>query len=62
MVAILSTIITCSQAISVINRITNVVGLTPQQKIEIIREIRKVIPSCPVTIQKDVPKSPSTGN
>jgi hypothetical protein len=56
MVAILSTIISCSQAFSLLNRITNVVGLTPQQKIEIINEVRKVVPSCPVTIQKDVPK------
>ena len=62
MVVILSTVITCSQAISLANRITNVVGLSPQQKIEIIKEMRKVVPSCPVTIQKDVPKSPPTGN
>ncbi len=62
MVVILSTVITCSQAYSLVNRMTNVVGLNPQQKIEIIKEMRKVVPSCPVTIQKDVPKSPSTGN
>jgi hypothetical protein len=62
MVAFLSTIISCSQAISTINRVTNVVGLTPQQKVEIVREIRKVIPSCPVTIQRDVPKQTPTGN
>ena len=62
MVVILSTIITCSQAFSLVNRISNVVGLTSQQKIEVVNEIRKVIPSCPVTIQKDVPKSSPTGN
>ncbi len=62
MVAILSTIISCSQAFSLITRITNVVGLTPQQKIEIIKEVRKVVPSCPVTIQKDVPKQTSTSS
>jgi hypothetical protein len=62
MVAILSTIISCSQAFSLLNRITNVVGLTPQQKIEIINEVRKVVPSCPVTIQKDVPKQTSASN
>jgi hypothetical protein len=61
MVVILSTIITCSQAISLINRMTNVPGLTPQQKLEIVKEVRKVVPSCPVTIQKDVPKSSPTG-
>ncbi len=62
MVAILSTIISCSQAFSLINRITSVVGLTPQQRLEVINEIRKVVPSCPVTIQKDVPKQTSTSN
>ena len=55
MVVFLS-IITCSQAFGLVNRISNVVGLTPQQKVEVVNEIRKVIPSCPVTIQKDVPK------
>jgi hypothetical protein len=62
MVAILSTIISCSQAFSLVNRITNVVGLTPQQKIEIIKEVRKVVPSCPVTIQKDAPKQTSASS
>jgi len=62
MVVILSTVITCSQAFSLINRMTNVPGLTSQQKLEIIKEVRKVVPSCPVTIQKDVPKSSPTGN
>ena len=61
MVAFLS-IITCSQAFGLVNRITNVVGLTPQQKIEIMHEIRKVVPSCPVTIQKDVPKQTSASS
>jgi hypothetical protein len=59
---LLSLIITCSQAFSLVTRITNVVGLTPQQKMEIIKEMRKVVPSCPVTIQKDVPKQPPAGN
>jgi hypothetical protein len=62
MVAILSTIISCSQAFSLINRITNVVGLTTQQKIEIVNEVRKVVPSCPVTIKKDDPKQTSASN
>ena len=62
MVVILSAVITCSQAISLINRITNVAGLNSQQKLEIVKEVRKVVPSCPVTIQKDVPKSSPTGN
>lgn len=62
MVVILSTILSCSQAFGLVSRISNVVGLTPKQKLEIIQEVRKVVPSCPVTIQKDVPKQSSTGN
>ena len=61
MVVFLS-IITCSQAFGLVNRISNVVGLTPQQRLDVIQEVRKVIPSCPVTIQKDVSKQSPTGN
>ncbi len=53
MVVLASAIITCSQAMSIIHRITNIVGLTEVQKTEIVQEIRKVIPFCPVTILKD---------
>jgi hypothetical protein len=47
-----ATIISCSDALSVIQRISRVVGLTEIQKTEIIHEIRKVIPSCPVKVVK----------
>jgi hypothetical protein len=47
-----ATIISCSDALSVIQRISRVVGLTELQKTEIIHEIRKVIPSCPVKVVK----------
>ena len=47
-----STIISCSDALSLINRLTRVVGLTEVQRTEIVQEIRKVIPSCPVKIVK----------
>jgi len=46
-------IITCSDALSVIQRISRVVGLSEVQRTEIIQEIRKVIPSCPVKVIKD---------
>ena len=45
-------IITCSDAMNIIYRISRVVGLTEVQKTEIIHEIRKVIPSCPIKIIK----------
>ena len=48
-----STIISCSDAINIIHRVTKVVGLTELQKTEIVQEIRKTIPFCPVTIKKD---------
>ncbi len=47
-----ATIITCSDALNVIQRISRVVGLTEVQRTEIIQEIRKVIPSCPVKVIK----------
>ena len=49
-VLLASTIISCSDALNVIQRVSNVVGLYEVQKTEIIREIRKVIPSCPVKV------------
>lgn len=48
----LTTIISCTQAIGIIHNLTSVVGLTEVQKKEIIIEIRKIIPSCPVKIEK----------
>lgn len=54
MVVLLSTtMISCSQAFTLLHRITKVVGLTELQKTEIIAEIRKTIPLCPVAIKKD---------
>jgi hypothetical protein len=50
-VLVASTIITCSQAMNVVNRVQRVVGLTEVQKTEIVQEIRKVIPFCPVTVK-----------
>tara|TARA_R110000772_G_C12993108_1_gene407269 strand:- start:203 stop:370 length:168 start_codon:yes stop_codon:yes gene_type:complete len=53
MVLLLTASITCSQALNLLQRIAKVVGLTELQKTEIIVEIRKTIPFCPVTIRKD---------
>ena len=52
---LLTTVISCSGAISILNRLTSVVGLTSQQKKEIASEIRQLIPTCPITIKKDEP-------
>jgi hypothetical protein len=53
---VLSTVITCSQAVAIINRVTSVVGLTNTQKAEIIIQMKALVPTCPVTITKDGPK------
>jgi hypothetical protein len=53
MVLLLTASITCTQAVNLLQRLTKVVGLTELQKTEIIVEIRKTIPFCPVTIKKD---------
>jgi hypothetical protein len=50
---LLTTTISCADALSIIHRLTKVTGLTPIQKTEIIQEVRKTIPFCPVTIKKD---------
>ncbi len=49
----LTTTISCSDALNIIHRITKVVGLTEPQKIEIVQEIRKSIPFCPIVVKKD---------
>ena len=59
MVALLATtVISCSDAYRIINRIGNVIGLSYQQKIEVIQVISQHIPSCPIKIITDErPKS-----
>lgn len=52
-VLISTTVISCTQAFFIIDRLKNVVGLTQQQKIEIVQEVKKFIPSCPIEIKKD---------
>jgi hypothetical protein len=56
MVVLLSTVISCSQAFAIINKIHRVIGLTEVQKTEIVQEIRNVIPRCPVTIVQEKKK------
>lgn len=50
---LLTTTISCSDALNIIRRLSRVAGLTTIQKTEIIQEIRKTIPFCPITIKKD---------
>lgn len=59
MVALLATTtINCSDAYRIINRIGNAIGLSYQQKIELIQVVSQYVPSCPIKIVPDErPKS-----
>lgn len=48
-----ATIISCSDAIRITNRLANVIGLTYHQKIELIQIISQSVPSCPIKINSD---------
>ena len=49
----LTTTISCSEAFSLVNRVGKAVGLTNQQRIEILQVIREHIPTCPFTVIPD---------
>jgi hypothetical protein len=50
-VLFLTTVISCSQLNSMMNRVIVHTDLSVKQKTEIIEEFRKVIPSCPLVIK-----------
>jgi hypothetical protein len=52
----LVTFLSCSDVVGIANRIQQVVGLTYQQKIAIVNELRKVVPSCPVILNTEKTK------
>jgi hypothetical protein len=57
-VLFLTTTINCSEAFRIVNRIGNVIGLSYQQKIEVIQVVSQHVPSCPLKIVPDErPKS-----
>lgn len=47
-----ATVITCAQAMQLVNRVTSVIGLNDRQRNEISMEIKKVVPRCPVIVQE----------
>lgn len=52
-VLIATTVISCNDAVGIINRLSKVIGLSYYQKIELIKTIQEYVPSCPVIIQKN---------
>lgn len=49
----LTTILSCNQLNSVVSRLENVALLSSRQKIEIVNELRKIVPSCPLIIKNN---------
>lgn len=52
----LTTILSCSDIAMIANRLVSVRLLTTQQKTEILWELKKVVPSCPLIINSNVRK------
>ena len=57
---LLTTTISCSDALVIISRVAKVMSLTPQQRIEIIQVIQEHVPTCPFTVVPDERSKPST--
>ena len=53
-----TTVISCTDAVRIVNRLANVIGLSYKQKIELIQVVNQSVPSCPIKIVPDErPKS-----
>jgi hypothetical protein len=50
---LLTTTISCTDALGVLNRLQKVIGLSQQQKIEILKVVHQTIPTCPVKIENN---------
>jgi hypothetical protein len=47
----LTTVLSCSQVLTIANRLVSINLLSSKQKTEILFELRKVVPSCPLIIK-----------
>jgi hypothetical protein len=52
----LTSILSCSDIAMAANRLVNVKLLTSAQKTEILLELKKIVPSCPLIIKPNVRK------
>jgi hypothetical protein len=48
---LLVTFLSCSQVFAIVQRLQNVPMLTKEQKREIMLELRRVVPTCPIIIK-----------
>ena len=51
MSVLLVTFLNCSQVLAISNKLQNIAMITPEQKIAIVEELKKVVPTCPVVIK-----------
>jgi hypothetical protein len=56
---LLTTVLSCNQVIQISNRLIDISLLSPKQKMEIINELRKTVPSCPLIIKHNDSKRTS---
>jgi hypothetical protein len=56
-IILLTTVLNCSQVLAVVNRLQSISMLTPKQKTEILIELHKSVPTCPILIKKDDQKT-----
>lgn len=47
------TIISCNDLMSILYRLSAVVGLSYQQKVEVIQVLKETVPNCPIIIEKN---------
>ncbi len=52
----LTTVLSCNQLLGIAKRLVSGPLLTSQQKTEILFELQKVVPSCPLIIKNHDPK------
>ena len=52
----LTTFLSCSDLVKIANRLANVKMLTPEQKTEILLELKKLDLTCPLNIKSDEQK------
>jgi hypothetical protein len=49
----LATFLSCNQVLAIAYRLQGIAMLSPQQKYEILVELKKVVPTCPVIIHQN---------
>ena len=54
----LTTILSCNQVLSIANRVQQVLNISHQQRYEVLLELKKVVPTCPVVVNPENKKPP----